>query len=97
MSIINAIGAVSGAIPTTSTAAATGSNGFGNALTNALDTLQQTQSTADTLATQAAVGDGTNVHDYMIAANEAQLATELTVAVRNKAVEAFNQIMGMQI
>jgi flagellar hook-basal body complex protein FliE len=33
----------------------------------------------------------------MIAATQAQVATELTVAVRNKAVEAFNDIMRMQI
>jgi flagellar hook-basal body complex protein FliE len=33
----------------------------------------------------------------MIAATQASLATELTVAVRNKAVEAFNSIMSMGV
>jgi flagellar hook-basal body complex protein FliE len=77
--------------------AAQGTQSFGQTLTHALDSLQATQAKADTLAVQAATGDLTNVHDYMIAATEASLATELTVAVRNKAVEAFNQIMNMGV
>jgi flagellar hook-basal body complex protein FliE len=32
----------------------------------------------------------------MIASTEAQVTTELTVALRNKAVDAFNEIMRMQ-
>jgi len=74
-----------------------GTQGFGQTLVKALDGLQGAQTKADGLAVQAATGDLTNVHDYMIAATEASLATELTVAVRNKAVEAFNQIMNMAV
>lgn len=96
---INAISGISGfPMPPVQPSAATGdAAGFGDMVTKAVSNLQDLQSTSDTLATQAATGELTNVHDYMIAATEAQLATELTVAVRNKAVEAFNQIMGMQI
>ena len=46
---------------------------------------------------QMATGQLTDVHDYMIAANQSEIATQLTVAVRNKAVDAFNQIMNMNI
>jgi len=82
----------------TASAGATGSaEGFSNALSGGLDNLQQLQSTADTLAVQAATGNLTNVHDYMIAATKASVATDLTVAVRNKAVEAFNEILRMQV
>ena len=71
--------------------------GFGDMIAKAIDNVQSTQANADSLATKAATGDLTDVHDYMIAATQAQVTTELTVAVRNKAVEAFNDIMRMQI
>ncbi len=70
---------------------------FGQMLGQAVDGLQAAQAKADHLAVSAATGDLTNVHDYMIAATEASLDTELTVAVRNKAVDAFNQIMNMGV
>ena len=53
--------------------------------------------TADGLATQAATGDLKDVHDYMIASTEAALATEMVVTIKNKAVEAFNEIMRMPV
>jgi flagellar hook-basal body complex protein FliE len=70
---------------------------FGSVIVNALEGLQATQNHADSLAVKAATGDLNDVHDYMIAAGEASLATEYTVAVRNRAVEAFNEIMRMQV
>ncbi|HET8615250.1 MAG TPA: flagellar hook-basal body complex protein FliE [Actinomycetales bacterium] len=70
--------------------------GFATALGQGLQSLQQTQTHADELAVQAATGDLTDVHDFMIASTQAQLATELTVTLRNKALDAFNEIMRMQ-
>ena len=64
---------------------------------DSLDGLQKTQDKADGLAVKAATGDLNDIHAYTIAATEASLATELTVAVRNRAVESFNEIMRMQI
>jgi flagellar hook-basal body complex protein FliE len=101
---IAAIGPISGITPPIgaltqtdgTTNQAGGAGGFGNMLMHGINNLQQVQSNADDLAVSAATGDLTDVHDYMIASTEAQLATQLTVAVRNKAVEAFNEIMRMQ-
>jgi flagellar hook-basal body complex protein FliE len=86
-----------GGADATGAAGAAGGSNFGKLVSGALDNLQATQAKADRLAVDAATGRLTDVHDYMIAANEASLATELTVALRNRAVEAFNQIMQMGV
>ncbi len=92
-----AAGAAGADIATGAAGAVAGTQNFGQSLVKALDGLQGAQTKADGLAVEAATGDLTNVHDYMIAATELSLATELTVAVRHKAVEAFNQIMNMPV
>ncbi len=74
-----------------------GASGFGNALVHALDGVQSTQNTADQVAQLAATGDLTNIHDLTIATSEAELTTQLTTAVRDKAVAAFNAIMSMPV
>jgi flagellar hook-basal body complex protein FliE len=85
-----------GAVPPDGVARGADPAAFAAALTDGLQNVQALQGNADTLAVQAATGDLTDVHDYMLAATQARVATELTVAVRNKAVEAFTEIMRMQ-
>jgi flagellar hook-basal body complex protein FliE len=92
---IGAIGGVAGAQQGTSATEAT--DGFAAVLASSFDKLQSAQSTADNLAVQAATGDLKDVHDYMIASTEAGLATEMVVTIKNKAVEAFNEIMRMPV
>lgn len=91
-----------GSLGTTATPAAqpaTTADGstFADVLTRSIGQLQGLQNTADTRATQAATGDLQDVHDYMIAASEARLATDAVVTVKNKAVDAFNEIMRMPV
>ena len=98
---VSAIAGVTGTVPTapatpTSPVASSGasSTSFDDVLSG-VDQLQQLQSTADGLAVQAVTGQLDDVHDYTIAAAQASLAIELTAAIRNKAVDAFNEIMRM--
>jgi flagellar hook-basal body complex protein FliE len=70
---------------------------FGQILSQGIENLQGVHDRADTLAVQAATGDLTAIHDYTITATEAAVATQLTTAVRNKALEAFQEIMRMSI
>ena len=85
--------AVTGAAQTESVQGA----GFAQTLATSLESVSSLQASADTLAVRAATGDLEDVHQYTIAATEAKVATETTVAFRNKAVEAFNDIMRMQV
>ena len=91
------ISALGGVGSSTAAAPSTSGSDFASVLASSLDRLQGAQSKADNLATQAATGDLQDVHDYMIASNEASLATEMVVAVKNQAVNAFNEIMRMQV
>jgi flagellar hook-basal body complex protein FliE len=70
---------------------------FGNLLADGLDRLQGLQNSSSNLAVKAATGDLSSIHDYTIAAAEASTATQLTVSLRNTGVQAFNQIMSMQV
>lgn len=100
---IPAIGGVTSVLPTTYLPAvtstdptsSTGGAGFA-AVLGSIDSLQQLQSTSNELAVQAVTGDLDDVHDYTVAAAEASLTLELTAALRNKAVDAFSEIMRMQ-
>jgi flagellar hook-basal body complex protein FliE len=83
-------------LPKAGAAGAAGGEGFAAKLAQGLQSLQQLHTNADGLGVKAATGSLTDAHDYMIASTQASLATELTVAVRNKAVEAFTEIMRMQ-
>ena len=74
-----------------------GGDGFAATLSAVFDQLATKQAATNDLRVQAATGDLRDVHDYMIASAESGLATEMVVTIKNKAVEAFNEIMRMPV
>ncbi|MBF4574963.1 flagellar hook-basal body complex protein FliE [Frondihabitans sp. VKM Ac-2883] len=70
----------------------TGASSFGNVI----DGLQSLQGQSQDLAVKAVTGSLDDVHTATIAATRAQVTMELVAAVRNKGVDAFNEIMRMQ-
>ncbi len=70
---------------------------FGGQIGDALSALGNAEQRADTASRAAATGDLSSVSEFMMATTEAQLLTEVTVAVRNRGIEAFNEIMRMQV
>ena len=77
-------------------ATATSGADFGAVLGKTVDGLSGLQHNADALAIKAVTGDLTDIHQATLAATRAQVTMELVSAVRNKGVDAFNEIMRMQ-
>ena len=69
---------------------------FDNLLGKSMTLLNETHLASDAATQSLIMGDGENLHDIMIKATEAQLALDLAVQVRNKSLEAFNEIKNMQ-
>jgi len=69
---------------------------FSGLLTEAIGESGKLQDQADAAVTGLMTGSGVDVHTAMIATEKASMAFELSLAVRNKAVQAYQQVMSMQ-
>jgi len=70
---------------------------FGEALKNSIAEVNQAQLSADRATEQVAAGDSKNLHEAMIKLEQADISLRLMVQMRNKAVEAYQEIMRMQV
>jgi len=70
---------------------------FADALKQSLSQVNSAQLSADHAALQVASGENKNLHSAMIKMEEADISLRLMVQVRNKAVEAYQEIMRMQV
>jgi flagellar hook-basal body complex protein FliE len=78
--------------------AASGANGsFGNALTNAVNSLDQTQVSASNTAQQLATGQLTDPTQAITAVENASLAMDLASQIRTKLVDATQNIFQTQV
>jgi flagellar hook-basal body complex protein FliE len=71
--------------------------GFGQALTNAISSLNESQNAADSASVQMAAGEPIDLHEVMLARETASLQFQLAVQVRNKLVEAYLDVLRMQV
>jgi flagellar hook-basal body complex protein FliE len=70
---------------------------FAQKLSDAVAEVDRLQAERDGLVTDLVSGRIGEVHDVMTAAEEAQLAFELLLEVRNKLLESYQEIMRMQV
>jgi flagellar hook-basal body complex protein FliE len=72
------------------------SSPFADLITDAVGQVNQLEQQAQTAVTGLMTGSGVDVHNAMIATQKADMAFELVLAVHNKAVQAYQSVMGMQ-
>ncbi len=64
---------------------------------NYLGSVNQLAQTSDSKQRDLAMGKDVELHDVMIAAEKASVAVNLTMQVRNKLVESYQEVMRMQV
>ncbi|MBI5426919.1 MAG: flagellar hook-basal body complex protein FliE [Nitrospinae bacterium] len=70
---------------------------FADTLSESLAKVNSLQKEADKAIEDLVSGNSQNIHETMIAVNKADLAFRMTMQVRNKIVEAYQEVMRLQI
>jgi len=73
------------------------SEGFGDLLKAQLDRIQDTQQKADEMTQSLILGETTDLHSVLLAAEEARITLDAALQIRNKVIEAYKEITNMQI
>lgn len=77
--------------------AAKGTGEFQSVLEKAIGEVEQFHQTADQSVNQFLTGEGGELHTAIMATQRAQLAFDLFLQVRNKVVDAYQQVMQLQL
>jgi flagellar hook-basal body complex protein FliE len=83
--------------PQTAPAPAGDGGGFGELLSNSLDSLQKSQSEAAHAASALADGTASDVNSVVMAVEHARMSMQLASQIRTKAVDALQEIFHTQI
>lgn len=74
-----------------------GGESFAETLKDAVGKVNELQQQADVKMQQLATGETTDIADVKIAAEKADIALRLMTSVRNKMIDAYHEIMKMQV
>ena len=78
-------------------AAASGPSGFGEALARALSEVNELQLKSGEAAVAVASGQQVDTAQMIVDVEKANIALQFTVQVRNKLLEAYQELMRMQV
>ncbi len=70
---------------------------FANSLKDAISKVNDQQIQSDTMTEKLINGGNVDLHEVMIASQKASITLNATMEVRNKAIEAYQEIMRMSV
>ena len=71
--------------------------GFAELLKNSIDDVNALQQQSSEMKSKLVTGEITDLHQVTIAAEKSSLAFQLSLQIRNKVIEAYQEIMRMQV
>ena len=74
-----------------------GGENFSNILNDTINNVVETEKENDMGNLELLSGEDISIHETMIQAEKAELALELALQVRNKVIDAYNEVMRMQL
>lgn len=99
MAGVSNVGAISKALNEIAAKRPEGSaeSSFADTLSDAIKNFKNSNKESDIASLDLLTGNTDELHSVMIASEKAEIALNLTVAIRNKAVDAYKEIMNMQV
>jgi flagellar hook-basal body complex protein FliE len=97
ISAINSLNGVSGVAQSGNTNRTEPGNDFASILSNAIENYRELNTESDIATLDLLAGNTDNLSDVLIATKKAEIALNLTVQIRNKAMQAYKEIMNMQV
>lgn len=94
---ISAIGALDQANASKSTNLNEVQTPFSNYFTQAINKVNDYQLESDSMTQKLITGENVNLHDVMISAQKSSIVMQTAIEVRNKAVDAYQEMMRMSI
>lgn len=74
-----------------------GGNAFGSVLKDAIMDISKLQTDADKAIAKVQLEDAGSIHDAMIALEKAGISFQVMMQVRNKILDAYQEVMRMQV
>src|SRR5919197_1325145 len=97
MNVGSALSALPSSLPTKSAKPGQDGTGFGDVLKQAVESLGQLGQQADASSMKLAAGEPIDIHEVMLNTEQASLGFSMALQVRNKLVDAYQEIMRMSV